>query len=167
MRQSGPHTRLGPAAADGHAVALGPVKTERARRTIDIDAETAGVLRQHRRTQVEQQLLMGEGWQNVDNLVFCQADGTPWHPQVITRAFSRLLERTNLPKMSLHGLRHTHATHLLAAGINPRVVSERLGHSSVAFTLDQYAHVLPGQQAEAAAAAAALIDRSGAWACPS
>jgi integrase len=106
-------------------------------------------------------MLMGEGWQNHAGLVFTQADGSLWHPQVLTRAFSQLVAKTKLPKLSLHGLRHTHATHLLAVGINPSVVSERLGHSSVAFTLDQYAHVMPGQQAEAAAAAAVLIAKSG------
>jgi integrase len=53
---------------------------------------------------------------------------------------------------------HSHATHLLAAGVNPKVVSDRLGHASVAFTLDVYGHVLPGQQADAAAAVAALVD---------
>ena len=57
----------------------------------------------------------------------------------------------------MHDLRHTHASHLLAAGVNPRVVSERLGHSSVSFTLDTYGHVMPGQQADAAAAVAALL----------
>ena len=56
----------------------------------------------------------------------------------------------------LHDLRHTHASQLLMAGINVKVVSERLGHASVSFTLDTYAHVMPGQQAEAAAAAALL-----------
>ena len=54
-------------------------------------------------------------------------------------------------------MRHTHASHLLAAGVNVKVVSERLGHASVAFTLDVYAHVMPGEQADAAAAAAALV----------
>jgi integrase len=57
----------------------------------------------------------------------------------------------------LHDLRHTHASHLLMAGINVKVVSERLGHASVSFTLDSYAHVMPGQQAEAAATAAGLL----------
>lgn len=60
--------------------------------------------------------------------------------------------------MRLHDLRHAHASHLLAAGVNVKVVSERLGHASVAFTLDVYGHVLPGQQADAAAAVAALVD---------
>jgi integrase len=81
-----------------------------------------------------------------------------WHPDVITRGFVRLVERSGLPGIRLHDLRHTHATHLLAAGGNVRVVSERLGHASTAFTLDVYGHVLPGQQADAAAAVAALVD---------
>lgn len=86
-------------------------------------------------------------------------DGRGWHPDVISRAFARLVERTDLPRIRLHDLRHTHATHLLAANVNVRVVSERLGHASTAFTLDVYGHVLPGQQADAAAAVAALVDR--------
>jgi integrase len=86
-------------------------------------------------------------------------DGRGWHPDVMTRAFARLVKRSGLPRLRLHDLRHTHATHLLAAGTNVRVTSERLGHASVAFTLDVYGHVLPGQQADAAAAVAALVDR--------
>lgn len=62
------------------------------------------------------------------------------------------------PRIRLHDLRHSHATHLLAAGTNVRVTSERLSHAPVAFTLDVYGHVLPGQQADAAAAVAALVD---------
>ena len=62
-----------------------------------------------------------------------------------------------MPLIRLHDLRHTHASHLLMAGVNVKVVSERLGHASVSFTLDTYGHVMPGQQAEAAAAAAALL----------
>ena len=62
-----------------------------------------------------------------------------------------------MPLIRLHDLRHTHATHLLMAGVNVKVVSERLGHSSVSLTLDTYGHVMSGQQAEAAAAAAALL----------
>jgi integrase len=81
------------------------------------------------------------------------------HPDVMTRAFARLVKRSGLPRIRLHDLRDTHATHLLAAGTNVRVTSERLGHASVAFTLDVYGHVLPGQQADAAAAVSALVDR--------
>jgi integrase len=66
-----------------------------------------------------------------------------------------------VPKIRLHDLRHTHASHLLLAGVNVKVVSERLGHASVSFTLDTYAHVMPGQQAHAAAAAAGLLSGGG------
>ncbi len=87
-------------------------------------------------------------------------DGRGWHPDVITRAFAGWLSDQGFPRIRLHDLRHSHATHLLAAGTNVRVTSERLGHASVAFTLDVYGHVLPGQQADAAAAVAALVDGS-------
>ena len=71
------------------------------------------------------------------------------------------MARLDLPRIRLHDLRHSHAVHLLAAGQNPRLVSERLGHASVGFTLDVYGHVMDGQQADAAAAVAALVDGSG------
>ena len=63
----------------------------------------------------------------------------------------------DLARITLHGLRNTHASHLLAAGLNVKVVSYRLGHASTSFTLDVYGHVMPGQGADAAAAAAALV----------
>ena len=91
-------------------------------------------------------------------LVFASPSGEPWNPDRIGQAFARAIERTKLPRIRLHDLRHTHATHLLAAGVNARIVSEHLGHSTVAFTLGVYGHVMPGQQADAAAAVAALID---------
>jgi integrase len=70
------------------------------------------------------------------------------------------VRRVGVPQIRLHDLRHTHATLLLRAGVNPKVVSERLGHSSVAFTLDTYAHVVPGMQPEAAARFGDLIFES-------
>ena len=82
----------------------------------------------------------------------------PLNPDTITQWFDRTVRRSGLPRIRLHDLRHTHAPHLLAAGVGIKIVSERLGHASVAFTLDVYGHVMPGQQASAAAAAAALVD---------
>jgi integrase len=64
------------------------------------------------------------------------------------------VKSAGVPKIRLHDVRHTHATRLLAAGANPKVVSERVGHSSVQFTLDTYAHAMPGQQPDAAAVVA-------------
>ena len=99
---------------------------------------------------------MGAGWRDRD-LVFNGSGGSPLNPDTVTQWFDRTVRRSSLPRIRLHDLRHTHATHLLAAGVNVKIVSERLGHASTSFTLDTYGHVMPGQQATAAAVAA-LVD---------
>lgn len=131
-------------------------KTRRSRRAIDLDPETVSLLRQHRARQRELFLMVGVTATASDR-VFTNEVGDPIRPSSIGQAFRRLVGATDLPVIRLHDLRHTHASHLLMAGINVKVVSERLGHASVSFTLDTYGHVMPGQQAEAAAAAAALV----------
>jgi integrase len=132
-------------------------KTARSRRVVDLDPATAATIRDHRRRQREERLEMGVGYQD-DGYVFARPDGRPWNPEYVSRVFDRLVAASGLARIRLHDLRHTHTTHLLAAGVNVRIVSERLGHASVAFTLDVYGHVLPGQQASAAAAVAGLVD---------
>ncbi len=102
-------------------------------------------------------MVMGAGWADLD-LVFAQPTGEPWKPDTISQAFDRQVAASELPRIRFHDLRHTHASHLLASGVNVKVVSERLGHASVAFTLDVYAHTMPGQQADAAAQVAAMVD---------
>jgi integrase len=141
----------------GERVVAQDVKTNRARRVIDIDDETVSKLRTHRTEQLERRLAVGHAWHHTD-LVFCGADGSQLHPNTVSQSFDRLIARSHLPRIRFHDLRHGHASHLLAAGVNAKVVSERLGHASVAFTLDTYAHVMPGQQRDAALAAAALLD---------
>ncbi len=131
-------------------------KTRRSRRAIDLDPETVSLLRQHRARQRELFLMVGVTATASDR-VFTNEVGDPIRPDSIGQAFRRLVGAAELPRIRLHDLRHTHASHLLMAGINVKVVSERLGHASVSFTLDTYGHVMPGQQAEAAAAAAALV----------
>jgi integrase len=139
---------------------VGDVKTATSRRVIDLDPQTVTTLRRYRTAQMEWRLLAGPRW--IDSgLVFTVPDGSGWNPDTITQAVERLAVASGLPRLTLHGLRHTHTTHLLASGVNPRLVSARLGHASVAFTLDRYAHVMPGQQAAAAAAVAALVDGQG------
>jgi integrase len=86
-----------------------------------------------------------------DRHVVARADGEPVQPRSLTHAFEIFLRKQGLPRLRLHDLRHTHATHMLAAGVHPKIAQERLGHSSVAITLDLYSHVLPGLQADAAA----------------
>jgi integrase len=92
--------------------------------------------------------------------VFTQADGSALDPESVTRGFTRLCRKAGLRGVRLHDLRHTHASLMLKAGIHPKVVSERLGHASVAITMDTYSHVLPGLQEEAAVRFSELLSRS-------
>ena len=87
---------------------------------------------------------MDDNWR-----VVTQADGTSPQPRTLTRAVSKFLKQWGV---TLHKLRHSHASHLLAANIHPKVVQERLGHSSIAITMDIYSHLMPNMQGEAAAA---------------
>ncbi|MBS0535785.1 MAG: site-specific integrase, partial [Proteobacteria bacterium] len=86
-----------------------------------------------------------------NTFVVTQADGRPLQPRSITHEWVRLSKVKGLPRIRFHDLRHAHATHLLSAGVHPKVASERLGHSKVGITLDLYSHVMPGMQEEAAA----------------
>jgi integrase len=131
-------------------------KTDRSERVIDLDARTTDVLRHHHDRQVAYRRDLVTGYETND-LVFPKPDGRPVHPDIFSNAFDRRIQRTDVPRIRLHDLRHTHATLLLRAGVQPKVVSERLGHASVAFTMHVYAHVLPGMQAEAASAFGDLV----------
>ncbi len=113
-------------------------------------------LRAHRSRQEEQQKEWGSVYKDSD-LVFRREDGSPVHADSFTQAFDAEVRRSGLPRIRLHDLRHTHATIALRAGIPVKVISERLGHENPAFTMKQYAHVLPGMQAEVAALVAALV----------
>jgi integrase len=90
-------------------------------------------------------------------LIFTREDGQALHPEVVSRFFRQAVKRAMLPAIRLHDLRHTHATLALRAGIHPKVVSERLGHATVAITLDTYSHAIPAMQEEAAAKIAQLV----------
>ncbi|WP_267423212.1 tyrosine-type recombinase/integrase [Methylobacterium sp. GC_Met_2] len=121
-------------------------------------------LRSHRVRQAEELLKLGVRLTDDDH-VFAQADGRPVQPNSLTHEFTRILALSKtLPRVRYHDLRHSHATQLLANGVHPKIAQERLGHSSIAITLDLYSHVLPGMQEDAAAkvdaALRAAIDRS-------
>lgn len=135
---------------------LAPPKTDQGRRTIDIDAETVTVLKRWRRAQLEERMAYDGDWQD-SGFMFTRNDGRPHDVDVVSQRFDRLVARAGLPPVRYHDLRHTHATLLLLSGVPPHVVSLRLGHRSVAFTLQQYAHVLPQQQADAVARLAARL----------
>jgi integrase len=124
-------------------------KTRLSRRAIALSPVTVQLLHGHRVEQLEARLLAGSAYQDRD-LVFASAMGTPLEPGTIARTWSRVLAAAGVGHVRWHDLRHAHATLMLASGIHPKVVSERLGHASVGITLDTYSHVLPGLQAAAA-----------------
>jgi hypothetical protein len=99
---------------------------------------------------------VGPRWQD-SSLVFTWPDGHPIHPQRFSTWFEQLARAAGLPRIRLHDVRHSYATAALAAGIPAKVVSERLGHATIAITMDTYSHVLPGLDAEAAGTVARLI----------
>lgn len=135
-------------------------KTPQSRRQIPLDPETVEVLRRHRKRQVEQRLKAGPRWRDY-NLVFATPTGNCVARQNIQASFRMYVKRSGLPFIRFHDLRHTHATILLRQGVNPKVVSERLGHTQVAFTLQVYSHVLPDTQQEAVKAMMRVFRTSG------
>ncbi len=132
-------------------------KTSKGRRSIALDKGTVGALREHRKAQLAEKMAIGPSHYSDSDLVFCKVDGQPMHPDLFSQQFDRMVAKSGLPRIRLHDLRHTHATLALRAGVHPKVVSERLGHSTVAFTLDRYSHAVPGMQEDAAEKIAGLI----------
>jgi integrase len=125
-------------------------KTPASRRTVEFSPTVVDELRKVRASQASVRCGLGSAYEEYD-LVFCQRNGKPLHAHnVIQRDFRRVIARAGVPRVRFHDLRHCHATHLLRQGENPKVVQERLGHSTPAFTLSVYGHVLPGMQRDAA-----------------
>jgi integrase len=137
---------------------LSTPKTFNSRRRVALDLWTVKVLKRHlrgARTRAPGGIL------DPISLVFPSPTGGPMNPSLFSGHFQRLVKKAGLQRIRFHDLRHTHATHALQAGINPKIVSERLGHGSVATTLDLYSHAIPTLQHEAAEAVALLIAASG------
>lgn len=145
----------------GAGLVFRPPKTHRSRRAITLPAPVVDRVRAHRAEQLEVRLAAGPAWQTSD-LVFVDALGRPIYENGLRRAFYDVLASAGLPRVRLHDLRHTMATLMLSQGEHPKVVSERLGHATVAITLDLYSHVLPGLQAAAADRLAAALAGSSA-----
>ena len=131
-------------------------KTASGHRSVELDRDTVEVLRQHRRRQAQERLRAGSAWQD-HGLVFCRENGTSDKPQRVTRVFKAKSAAAGLPQIRFHDLRHTWATLALSTGGHPKIVSQRLGHSSISITLDLYSHVTPGMDKEIAEQVAALF----------
>jgi integrase len=136
---------------------FGPPKTKAGKRSIALDRVTVAALQARRGAWAAEKVLAGEVYEDHD-LVFCRPDGRYLDPDVVSQTFERLVAKSGQPRIRLHDLRHSHATLGLAAGVHPKVMQERLGHSSIAVTLDLYSHAVPALGADAADRIAAVVD---------
>lgn len=140
----------------GTTAVLSEPKTARSRRLLTLAPVTVTVLRAHRARQAEERLALGSGWRDT-GLVFTNVDGSPTNPATISRTFDRLVRDAGVPRITLHGTRHTWATLALLEGIPTKVVAEVLGHSSTRVTEDVYQHVTPGMLVDATSRVANLF----------
>jgi integrase len=162
----------------GHEVRVGQPKTKSGEdRVVELPINTIGVLLAHRLRQDADRVAWREGWQSapslldeqlrpvvLEGLAFTREDGSPLHPEFVTRHFQMLAARAGLRRIRLHDLRHGAASLRLAAGVPIEIVSKILGHSSIALTADTYSHLLKGVARQAAEAASALVPRADAHA---
>jgi hypothetical protein len=139
---------------------LGDPKTAKSERAVTLTDPTIDLLRTHRAHQAERLLAIGHRVTD-DDFVFSDDGGEPlWGRHVTTREFQPILRQAELPLIRFHDLRHTFATLQLAAGTNPKIVSEVPGHKEVAITLDRYSHALPTLQARAMARLDSVLGRA-------
>jgi integrase len=131
---------------------LAAPKTKGSRRTVRLSQTALQALKSHLNCQLGEIEEVGDRWRE-NGLIFASETGEPLDRRLITtHRFKPLLKRAVLPEIRFHDLRHTCATLLLSKNVNPKVVSEMLGHASIAITLDTYSHVLPTMQESAAEA---------------
>lgn len=131
-------------------------KTAKGRRVIDLPAPCVRVLREERHRQLARQLAHGPAWR-ASGLVCCTRDGGPLRQSNVLRSYKRILVAAGLPERPFHALRHTHATLLLARNVHPKVVQERMGHATIAMTLDVYSAYVPSMGRGAADSLEALF----------
>lgn len=142
------------ATADG--VCFVPPKTHRSARTIALPPFVLDALKQQRSRQGTRRLAAGEAWQDL-GLVVDRGDGAPLPPWALSQRFRSLMKRSDID-LSFHGLRHAHASLMLEAGIHLKIVSERLGHSSIGITADLYTHMAKALDQDAAVKLGNLLD---------
>jgi integrase len=126
-------------------------KTPRSRRTVVLPQYLRPRLERQQADQARRRAVAAERWEE-HGLVIDRGNGTPLNPDTLSSGWARHLRKHRFPPVRFHDLRHAHATLMLTQGVHPKVVSERLGHASIAITLDTYSHVLPTLQQEAAEA---------------
>ena len=136
--------------------AMAEPKTAKGRRSLTLAPQVLEAVRVHRAHQAAERLSWGADYTD-SGLVVTTEDGRPMHPESLSSLFVRQAKRAGLSPIRLHDLRHSVASILLAKGVHPKVVSEQLGHATIALTLDTYSHVIPSLQQEAAGVIAAAV----------
>jgi len=134
--------------SDGSYVTTQP-KSAKSRRTIALSPSSILTLTEHKEKQAAIRAMMGIPLKE-DDLVFSTVEGKPLRPNTVSRAWTMLAARAGVKVIRLHDARHTHASLMLKQGVHPKIVQERLGHTSIQITLDTYSHVAPGLQEAAA-----------------
>jgi integrase len=132
-------------------------KSEAGKRDITLPAVVVDALRDHRRAQLEQRLLLGLGKPSGGELVFPGDDGAHQAPRAFSQRWGRMAARLGVPEVTWHALRHTHASMLISAGVDVVTVARRLGHADPSITLRVYAHLFTTTDAAAAAAIDAAL----------
>ncbi len=135
-------------------------KSSKSRRLVDLPPSLALLLRKHKASMETHTILLGKRLDKTD-YVFMAPDGKPILPGTLTHVFIKTTKRLGYSNLRFHDLRHAHASLMLKAGIHPKIVSERLGHATVAFTLDVYSSVVPGLQEQAAKRFDDLLNQKG------
>jgi len=125
-------------------------KTDHSRRNVAMTPKLAIFLREYKAQRNQFYQLLGKDM-TLDDLVFANESGKPMDPSILSHSFSRIAKKSGLGTVRFHDLRHTFASLLLLRGAKPKVISEALGHASVAFTMDTYSHIINGMQEEAMA----------------
>jgi integrase len=133
---------------DGSYVFTQP-KSAKSQRIIALSPSAIIALKEHREKQKLEKIVQGISLSDYD-LVFSHPDGKPLRPNTVSRAWATLAARAGLRVIRLHDARHSHASLMLKQGTHPKIVQERLGHSTISITLDTYSHVVPGLQEAAA-----------------
>ena len=146
-------------ATKAHGIRAKRPKTRAGRRDISLPDILVDVLREHRKAALEWRMQLGAGRLPDDALLFANLDGGPLQPSNVSSDWGELAERIGMPEITFHGLRHSHASQLIASGVDIVTISKRLGHAKPSVTLAIYAHMFTSDDSKAAAAINAVWPR--------
>jgi integrase len=138
-------------------VVLKPPKSKAGRRTLTLPEITVEALREHRKQLLERRVKLGLGRLGPDDLLFANLEGKPLRPSAVSSDWGNLAERIGMPEITFHALRHSHASLLIASGVDIVTISKRLGHAKPSVTLAIYAHMFTSDDSKAAAAVNAAL----------